>query len=445
MKLYSGSSAQFIEDATFNRVADRLKSAFFDTYGFNPSEGEQRSWQNSLRALSNVFQFAQFQSQGILLEYQLPLTSRRLDCMVTGRSRDGRENAVIIELKQWEESTESDGENEVLTYIGGGLRDVLHPSVQVGRYQMYLKDTHTAFYEDDAVSLSACSYLHNYPFFSADAIFAPKFLNALQTWPLFTKDDVDKLEEYLIPRVSEPGGLDILRRVEDSEYRPSKKLMNHVAEVIDGKPEYVLLDEQLIVYDKVLAAANRNSEAPHVVLVKGGPGTGKSVIAINLMADLLRDGKNAQYATGSKAFTETLRTAIGVRGSVQFKYFNSYMDADRDSVDVLICDEAHRIRQHSHNRFTKKQDRTNKLQVDELLEVSRVSVFFLDDDQVVSPGEIGSVDLIKHLERSESVNTSTAASNRILCRSSYLDITLMAFMMLSDPQTFSGKPAGDLP
>ncbi len=271
----------------------------------------------------------------------------------------------------------------------------LHPSVQVGRYQMYLQDTHTAFYEDDAVSLSACSYLHNYPFFSADAIFAPKFLHALQTWPLFTKDDVDKLEEYLIPRVSEPGGLDILRRVEESEYRPSKKLMNHVAEVIDGKPEYVLLDEQLVVYDKVLAAANRSSEAPHVVLVKGGPGTGKSVIAINLMADLLRDGKNAQYATGSKAFTETLRTAIGSRGSVQFTYFNSYMNADRDTVDVLICDEAHRIRQHSHNRFTKKQDRTNKLQVDELLDVSRVSVFFIDDDQVVRPGEIGSVDLIK--------------------------------------------------
>ena len=150
MKLYSGTSSQFVEDAIFNRIAGKLRSAFFAAYGFNPSEGEERSWRNSLRALSNVFQFAQFQTQGVLLEYQLPMTSRRLDCLVTGRSEDGKDQGVIIELKQWEESTESDGENEVLTYLGGGLRDVLHPSVQVGRYEMYLTDTHTAFYGGDS-------------------------------------------------------------------------------------------------------------------------------------------------------------------------------------------------------------------------------------------------------------------------------------------------------
>jgi hypothetical protein len=129
----------------------------------------------------------------------------------------------------------------------------------------------------------------------------------------------------------------------------------------------------------------------YVIIVRGGPGTGKSVIAINLMAELLRKGYNAHYATGSRAFTETLRNVIGRRGSVQFKYFNSYAAALPDEVDVLICDESHRIRETSNTRFQKKSDQP---QVTELLRAARVGVFFIDDDQVVRPGEIGSTDYI---------------------------------------------------
>jgi hypothetical protein len=125
-------------------------------------------------------------------------------------------------------------------------------------------------------------------------------------------------------------------------------------------------------------------------VVRGGPGTGKSVIAMNLVGDLLLQGYNAQYATGSRAFTETLRKNIGTRGAVQFKYFNSYTDADSNAVDVLVCDEAHRIREFSHDRWTPKAKRSNKPQIHELLHVAKVAVFFIDDRQLVRPNEIGS-------------------------------------------------------
>jgi len=68
------------------------------------------------------------------------------------------------------------------------------------------------------------------------------------------------------------------------------------------------------------------------------------VIALNLMSRLLRDGLNAHYATGSRDFTETLRTIIGRRGAPQFMYFNSYGEAEPAINDVPTGDKADDLR-----------------------------------------------------------------------------------------------------
>ena len=392
MRLYSGSSDHFLRDTARNQIAEKLKSSFFDYYRYQPSPNEVRSWQNSLRATAHVFEAAGLRDHGVLLEYQLPLTSRRLDCMVTGRGDDGSAQAVIVELKQWEGAFEAVGDKMVTTWVGGANREVLHPSAQVGQYRTYLADTHTAFHEGDApIALAACSYLHNYHPVQDDILLAEPFAGLLEDAPLFTADDFDPLSDFLSDRLAGGEGMDVLVRVEESRYRPSKKLMNHVADVIEGKPEYTLLDEQLVVFERVLdcARSSVHDRRKNVIIVRGGPGTGKSVVAINLMARLLRDEYNAHYATGSRAFTETLRKVIGARGSAQFKYFNSYLGAEHDAVDVLIADEAHRVREFSHSRWTRREDRTDRPQIDELIDASRVGVYFIDDRQGVRPGEIG--------------------------------------------------------
>lgn len=397
MRLYSGNSQQFIRDTVQNQIADKLKSAFFDYFRYNPSQAEISSWRNSLRAMSQVIQYSGLEDNGVMLEYQLPQSSKRLDCMLTGQGENAADNAIIVELKQWEKCEPSNGEREVVTWVGGALRDVLHPSAQVGQYRAYLQDTHTAFYESDPIVLKACSYLHNYQYDPSDELFSEKFEPILSSDPIFTGDMLENLSRFLTENLARGKGLSILKKVEESEYRPSRKLMQHVSEVIKGNSEYVLLDEQLVVFDKVLAAARSgfHDRRKQVMIVHGGPGTGKSVIALNLMAELLEGNYNAHYATGSKAFTETLRKIIGTRGAVQFKYFNSYMEAAPNDVDVLICDESHRIRETSNNRFTKKDKRSNIPQVEELIRVSKVSVFFIDDYQVVRPNEIGSADYIR--------------------------------------------------
>jgi hypothetical protein len=399
MRLYSGLSADFIRDNVHNRIAEKLKDAFFRQFRYNPAPSEINSWRNSLRAVSQVIDDARLRDHGILLEYQLPMSSKRLDCMITGQDDSSSDNAVILELKQWERCGDTDAENVVTTRLGGKECDVLHPSAQVHQYQRYLQDSNTAFHEPpNPIELASCAYLHNYTSDSNDVLFADRFQSVRAESPIFTADDVEPLQAYLLARLRGGHGEPVLRRVEQSKYRPSKKLLEHVGRVIDGIPEYVLLDEQLVVFERVLATARRgfDDRKRTVLIIEGGPGTGKSVIAINLVAKLSSAGLNAHYATGSRAFTETLRKVVGSRADQQFRYFNSYTDADVNAIDVLVCDEAHRVREFSFSRFTPKERRSTKPQIREILDAAKVSVFFIDDRQLVRPGEVGTVDYLRN-------------------------------------------------
>jgi len=397
MRLYSGTTKSLIEDSTYNRIATKLRDAFFLEFRYQPAVAEVNSWNNSLRAVSQVFQTASLLDHGVLLELQLPLTSKRLDCLVTGYDRKKAANAVIIELKQWSGCKGASGKNEVATFVGGNIRDVLHPSVQVGQYMTYLTDCHTAFQGQDGIRAHACSYLHNYSAIKDDPLFLPQFAEQIRRSPVFTADHVPHLTAFLDERIHGADSGEVSAKVEQSKYCPSKKLLDHVAKLIKGKPEYVLLDEQLVVYDKVVEAAKDGVKGRKkaAIIVRGGPGTGKSVIAMNLLGDLSGMGLNTHYVTGSRAFTSTIREIVGARGAAQVRYFNSYMGADANVIDVMIADEAHRLRETSNNRFTPRVKQSKLSQIHELLKASRTSVFFIDDNQIVRPGEIGSTGYIK--------------------------------------------------
>ncbi len=329
---------------------------------------------------------------------QLPLSSARLDCLLTGRDDQQNDQAVIIELKQWEVASPSEIDECVVTFLAGRERDEPHPSIQVRNYETYLADMHEAFYAPPApVGLASCSYLHNFTYDPKSPLYDVRFTPVLAHHPLFAKNQAEELSDFLRRRIAGAGGYEVLQRVIQSKYRPSKKLLDHVANVVKGKSEYTLLDEQIVAYNKIVHYAKQgfHSAQKAVIIISGGPGTGKSLIAVNVMAALAESGLNAQHATGSKAFTENLRRAVGARASSMFKYFNSYSGAERDELDVLICDEAHRIRQTSNNRFTPKVMRSERTQINEIIDAAKVSVFLIDDKQVVRPGETGSTEMIR--------------------------------------------------
>ncbi len=399
MQLYSGLTTDFLRHETQREMVDRLKVSFLDYYHYNAAGSEQRSWQHSLHALATQIRRTGLLNNGIILEMQLPLTSRRLDCMLTGTNRDKLDSAVIIELKQWSDAEAAEEPECVVADYGTFRKTQLHPSCQAQRYAQYMADNKAVFHEAPAVELQACSWLHNFQRDRTSTLLdVDKFGDLLKQAPLFAADDTADLAEYLNRAVGQGPGVDVLQRVVQSRFAPSKKLMEHTADMIKGEPVYVLLDEQRVAYQRILTAARRAAKRAYdrtVILINGGPGTGKSVIAINAMADLLRTNFNVQHATGSKAFTENLRRILGARAAASFRYFNSFADYDAGDIDVLICDEAHRIRQTSNNQYTPAARRSEEPQIDELIRAAKVTVFLIDDKQVVRPAEVGSSELIR--------------------------------------------------
>lgn len=373
-------------------VAENVRAAT----GWWPSESEQRSWQRSLPVLAQDLMEAGLGNVEMLIEYQLPLTSRRADVVLAGVDRrTGGDAYVVVELKQWSRA-ELYEDNERLVLAGGMHRLLEHPLLQVQGYCDYICGFVASLRGDDS-AVRGVAYLHN----AADPDVEDLFeLATTERTRLFTKTRRGAFLDYLRDQFSPDQGAGAADRLLASAVRPSKQLMKLAASEIKDREQFVLLDEQRVAFDLVMHAVEkaRQVDAKEVVVVTGGPGSGKSVIALSLLGELNRQGYSALHATGSRSFTQTMRQYVG-KGSPRvkdmFKYFNSFMDARRNDIEVLICDEAHRIRETSVNRFTKAALRTGRPQIDELIAAARVPVFLLDEHQVVKPGEVGTVEAIK--------------------------------------------------
>jgi hypothetical protein len=245
LQLYSGVTDQFIAKATRNELAPVMEESFARYLGYRPSGSEVHSWTRSLRELAYRLQGADISRAAIVVEYRLPQTSRRLDAMLIGEDEDARQRAVIVELKQWERAYSS-GIEESVTFSPGDTRGLhLHPSAQAQGYEDYLRGNHTAFYSDDAtgfISLSSCSYCHDAHSTRCGDLLAEEYRPLLDATPLFTGDMVDEIEEYLASRVGCGDGLPGLQRVINSRFVPSRRLLDHVADMIEGNPVFTLLD-----------------------------------------------------------------------------------------------------------------------------------------------------------------------------------------------------------
>lgn len=391
--LFAGSAAEFTEMAPASRLTAHLTEAFRARWG-SVSESEVRSWRNSLTALAEVVVRADVDDVGTGVELKLPLTDRRIDAFFAGRSSQGTPGVLLVELKQWESAGPSQFPDNVVV---GGL-ERLHPSVQASSYAQYLRGSHSAFTED-GLELRASAYLHNMPLENAVALRGLRYEGAIVDAPFFVAGEEGSLAEILAGRVGHGAGMEILPKVLRGKYRPSLKLLESIERSISKSPVWTLLDEQRLAFNIVRGLAERavSSGEKAALIVSGGPGTGKSVIALHLMVTLAQvDRRVVVHATGSKAFTTNLR-ALVPGGTSIFRYFNNFRQgkADENGIDVIICDEAHRIRQTSNDRFTAKAQRSELSQVEELLQAARVAVFFLDQRQNVRPGEVGSVSTIE--------------------------------------------------
>lgn len=397
-------SAQSLHDiaTTSPSQIERLLADHLISRGLGrPSLGEERSWRSSLPVLARDLHDAGLDGLEVLLEYQLPLSSKRTDAILAGRHRrTGAPHFVVVELKQWSSAAPWPDSADLLDVPGAPYRPVLHPSVQVGGYVQYLADFVAALAPDggSGATIDGVAYLHNASRSSVGTLWQnPQAARSR----VFTGDDRGAFLEYLRGEFSEEPGAEAADLLTGSRIAPSKQLLSVAAAEVRDREQFVLLDEQRVAFELVLRAVEnaRRNDTKEVVVVTGGPGSGKSVIALSLLGELSRQGRPVLHATGSRSFTQTLRRVAG-KGSTRtqslFRYFNSFMDADRNGLEVLISDEAHRIRGTSVNRYTAKAVRDRaRPQVQELIDAARVPVFLLDEHQVVRPGELGTVADIK--------------------------------------------------
>jgi len=399
MRLYEATVNDFKEDVIYNKIADKIAQKFEEYFNRSAPESEFRAWNNSLPKLKDVLDTPDLLQNNIIIEYELPFANSRIDVILFGRDKKENDNIVIIELKQWSNNHVEDSEDEgnVVVDYGKFKKSDIHPSLQVEGYYWHLKDYMTIFEEKKPALLSACVYCHNYSKGVNEVLYLPKFSTNIKEYPLFSKQEMIELGKYLKEKLGKGKGLEVLERFNLSILRPSKKLLDHTGDMINKQQIFHLIEEQQTAYNTIMSKAKKVAKTKEkaVIIVKGGPGTGKSVIALEVMGELLRMGKNVVHATGSSAFTNTLRKILGVRSAKQFKFFNSFINHGENEIDVLICDEAHRIRKTSESRYTPKSSRSGEPQIDELIKSAKLSVFFIDELQIVRPNEIGNVNLIK--------------------------------------------------
>jgi len=382
-------------------LVEKLAAQMLFQMGNSPNPAEKRSWENSLVEISEIFIQCGLGDVNLLVEYQLPYSSKRIDVIALGSSpKNESPTVIVIELKQWTNASLIEGALDSLKIDSYGNTPILHPAIQVSRYCEYLNDFNR-YVSDEHTNLFGIAYLHNWLDTNNSAL---DLIQPTSRGMLFTGNQKSKLKEFLTAHVSSKFSDQITDDFLNSKIAPTKQLMQLAAEEVKNREQFRLLDEQQIAYSMVMKALRdaETSNTKTAVIITGGPGTGKSVIALSLLGELSRRGKTTLHATGSKAFRNSLRKIAGARSpQVQklFSYFNSFMSAERNSLDVIICDEAHRIRETSANRYTKADLRTGTPQLHELLNVARVPVFLLDSNQVVRKGETGTPDYIEEEAR----------------------------------------------
>ena len=396
MLVYNAKKSQFVEDMLSNRIEEILQNEIQRKLHRNSPRSEILSWKNSLLYMNQVLSVAKIpDTAGVAIEYNIPLTNRRVDFILTGKQADQTDMAVIIELKQWEsvEKTEKDG--VVRTFLNGRLRETSHPSYQAWSYAALIEDYNETV-RNETIGLHPCAYLHNLK--DRDVINAPFYDQHTNNAPVFISPDAEKLAAFLGKFIKLGDSDNIMYRIEHGKIRPSRTLMDNLASMLKGNREFVLLDEQKLVYETALDLAYKAQNGQkEVLIIKGGPGTGKSVVAINLLVELSKREMVVQYATKNSAPREVFKSKL--TGSMSktridnlFKGTGSYIGIQPDLFNALIVDEAHRM-----NEKSGLYGNEGEHQVREVIAASRLSVFFIDEDQRVTFKDIGTIDVIRHL------------------------------------------------
>lgn len=413
MIVYQSTKAGFREDVRLNRIDAMVHAAFQRRLGRRTGRAEIDSWKNSLMYMSNLLEDPEIPvDSGVAIEYKIPQTSNRIDFILTGHDDAGQARAVIVELKQWTEAEPTEKDAVVRTAFRGGMQETSHPSYQVWSYAALLEDFNEAV-RDSSIGLSPCAYLHN--MIDGAAVLDPRYEVHLTRAPVFLRGDADRLAHFIKRFIRRGDRGELLYTIEHGRIRPSKNLADELSSMLAGNEAFLMIDDQKVVFETALDLARRaTARDKQVLIVEGGPGTGKSVVAINLLVRLIDARLNTRYVTRNaapRAVYQSELTGTMARSRIDNLFTGSgkFVDCEPDLFDALIVDEAHRL-----NLKSGLYQNQGEHQILEMIRAAKCCVFFLDEDQRVTWRDIGTV-----MEIEEMARRAGAAVRRLELRSQF--------------------------
>jgi len=395
--IYQTDKQQFLDDVFKHDIEAIVLDSFRNRTGRSVSKEEIRSWASSLNYMGKVLNDEAIPNDcGVAIEYMIPQTAKRVDFLLTGKNHEDKDCVVIVELKQWESARKTSKDGIVSTRFARGEAEVGHPSYQAWSYAALLEGYNEAVY-DGGVQLRPCAYLHNY----ADAkgpINDPFYAAHIERAPVFLKGDAerDRLRQFIQKHVKHGDKGNTLFLIEGGRIRPSKSLADGLLGLLKGNQEFVLIDDQKLVYENALSHARAVREkGKRVYIVEGGPGTGKSVVAVNLLVGLTSAGMVAKYVTKNAAPRAVYEARLV--GSFKKTYISNlfvgsggFTETGSNEFDALVVDEAHRL-----NEKSGLYGNLGEHQIKEIINAARFSVFFIDESQIVTLKDVGKKETIR--------------------------------------------------
>ncbi len=405
MIVYDGNKTDFLQSVENDTIAVEIENNIYNKMKKRTAANEFRSWENSLEYMYKVLNDQEIPNDaGIAIEYNIPQTSKRVDFIISGFDNNDEPNIVIIELKQWDKLTAIDGQDGLVeTFTGNALRKVVHPSYQAWSYAMMIKDYNSSV-QSNNIQLWPCAYLHNYRRKENDDLDKIQYEEYTKDSPVFSRGQVPQLRKFIKKCIATGDNKELIYQIDQGKIRPSKSLQNAITSMLKGNREFIMLDEQKVVYEEILSTSRQCMEdgRKRTIIVTGGPGTGKTVVAVNALAELTNDGQFAQYVSKNSAprnvYLKKLKGEIK-KSTVDnmFKGSGIYTETERNVVDTILVDEAHRLNEKS-GMFRNLGEN----QIKEIIHSSLCNVFFIDEHQKVTLSDIGSVGEIRQWAEEEN-------------------------------------------
>lgn len=422
MIVYEATKQLFVEDVIQDKIEENIDRTFYEKMGYHTSKSERDAWKNSMQYMLKVLIDNNIPGNvGIAIEFKIPNTSKRVDFIITGKDGNLKNTAIIIELKQWTEAEIVNGKDGIVqAFTGHALREVAHPSYQAWSYATTIEDYNETV-QQEQIDLHPCAYLHNYVTVTPPTLLSDDYKDYLEKAPAFVKGDVEKLRDFINKYIKYGDDKETLYMIENGKIRPSKSLQDALLNMLKGNQEFVMIDDQKLVYETALQMA-RNSYRDgkkRVLIVKGGPGTGKSVLAVNLLVKLTNENMVCSYVTKNAAPRNVYATKLSgdfrkTRINNLFKGSGAFIESATNEFDVLIVDEAHRL-----NAKSGMFQNLGENQIKEIIKASKFSIFFIDETQRVTLKDIGSIEEIqKYINQAEAESEIMELESQFRCNGS---------------------------